>query len=576
VNAVKQMQKLLLFLSLLVFALVGNYFGFQLFFGVNFIFGSIATLVAITRLGLIPGVIIAAIGGSMTLILWGHPYALIILILEAIFVGLLKVRLHDLVRADAVFWLCVGVPLVLLFYASSMGMDVTQTSMIALKQPLNGIFNALIATLIIFAWDTWYRPEKTFSIDNLIQLAIFSAVLIPALILLVEDNRALKTHIETAMLDELKLITSSINKQISNETIEWDILDTSFITEHRHENDSSEQYVNWIIRNEHGIVVQHSTQKKLTEGQTIPMKNDLSLVFSNTNELSAMNRWKEARYRYTQPISKGDRQFSLEIEHDAQTIINDLYTSYVRSMTIVVALIVFAGILAILVGRILSKPIIKLGQATHQMGESIEQGITVLIPHNRFMEVNQLAKEFRLLSCSLNNSIDRLNLLANEDELTGIYNRRQSLKYLHEERKRARRYSSGFSIAFFDIDYFKQINDQFGHAIGDEVLIDLSKLVKTLLRETDSFGRWGGDEFLIIIRHSDLPTTLKVVEKIRQEVEVTKMSSIEKNITISVGVTEFLPEDSIEKLMKRADDALYKSKFEGRNLVRLAVNDGLL
>jgi len=570
------MQKLLLFLSLLVFALVGNYFGFQLFFGVDFIFGSIATLIAITRLGLVSGVIIAAIGGSITLILWGHPYALIILILEAIFVGLLKVRLHDFVRADAVFWLCIGVPLVIFFYAGVMGMDITQTSMIALKQPLNGIFNAIIATLIIFAWDTWCRPEKTFSIDNLIQLAIFAAALIPALILLAADNRALKMHLETAMLDELKLITSSINKQISNKTIEWDLLDTSDITEHSHENDSSEQYVSWIIRNEHGIVVQQSIQQKLAKGEQIPMKNGLFVIYPNSNELSAMNRWKEARYRYIQPISKADRKFSLEIEHDARTIINELYTFHVRSMTIVSALIVFAGVLAILVGRILSKPIIKLGQATHQMGESIEQGITVLIPHNRFMEVNQLAKEFRLLSSSLNKSINRLNSLANEDELTGIYNRRQSLKYLHEERKRARRYNSGFSIAFFDIDHFKQINDQFGHAIGDEVLINLSKLVMTLLRETDSFGRWGGDEFLIILRHSDLATTLKIVEKIRQEVEVAKMSSIDKNITISIGVTEFLPEDSIEKLMKRADDALYKSKFEGRNLVRLAVNDGQL
>jgi len=304
------------------------------------------------------------------------------------------------------------------------------------------------------------------------------------------------------------------------------------------------------------------------------MNNGLSIIFPTPHGLSAMNRWKEARYRYVQPISRADKQFSLEIEHDARTIINELYTFHVRSMTIVSVLVVFVGLLAILVGSILSKPIKKLGQATHQMGVSIEQGITVLIPHNRFMEVNQLAKEFRLLSTLFNKSINRLNSLANEDELTGIYNRRQSLKYLHEERKRARRYNSGFSIAFFDIDHFKQINDNFGHAIGDEVLIDLSKLVMTFLRETDSFGRWGGDEFLIILRHSDWPATLNVVEKIRREVEVSKLSSIDKNITISIGVTEFQPEDSIEKLMKRADDALYKSKFDGRNRVRLSVNDG--
>jgi len=568
------MQKTLLFLTLLAFALTGNYFGFQLFFGVDFIFGSIATLIAITRLGIIPGTLIAVISGSITLMLWGHPYALIILTLEAIFVGMLKVRLHDPVRADAIFWLCIGVPLIILFYAGSMGMDLTQTSMIALKQPLNGIFNALIATLIIFAWDSCYRPEKTFKIDNLIQLSIFSAVLIPTLILLATDNRALKTYLETAMLDELKLISSSINNHISNEAIEWHLLDTSDTTGHSHASESSAQYVSWAIRNEQGIIVQQSHQQKLTEGEKIPMNNGLSIIFPTPHGLSAMNRWKEARYRYVQPISRADKQFSLEIEHDARTIINELYTFHVRSMTIVSVLVVFVGLLAILVGSILSKPIKKLGQATHQMGVSIEQGITVLIPHNRFMEVNQLAKEFRLLSTLFNKSINRLNSLANEDELTGIYNRRQSLKYLHEERKRARRYNSGFSIAFFDIDHFKQINDNFGHAIGDEVLIDLSKLVMTLLRETDSFGRWGGDEFLIILRHSDWPATLNVVEKIRQEVEISKLSSIDKNITISIGVTEFQPEDSIEKLMKRADDALYKSKFDGRNRVRLSVNDG--
>ena len=156
------LNKLSLFFILGILALLGNYLRFPLFFGVDVIFGSIATMIAVVRLGMFPGAIIAMIGGSVTLVFWGHPYALIIFVLEALFVGALWRRLGDPVRTDVIYWMLVGVPLVLLFYAGSMSMEITQAWMIAVKQPLNGIFNVLIATIILVVWDGWRRPHKTF------------------------------------------------------------------------------------------------------------------------------------------------------------------------------------------------------------------------------------------------------------------------------------------------------------------------------------------------------------------------------------------------------------------------------
>ena len=157
-----------------------------------------------------------------------------------------------------------------------------------------------------------------------------------------------------------------------------------------------------------------------------------------------------------------------------------------------------------------------------------------------------------------------LELLSTTDELTKTGNRRYFERKLKEEISRARRYNYPFSLVMFDIDHFKVVNDKHGHAIGDEVLIEYSKLVDSHLREADVFCRVGGEEFMIILPYTLKQDAKDIAEKLRQAIELHKKVV---PITMSFGVVEFEKSDDFESIYKRVDDALYSAKGSGRNMV---------
>jgi len=162
----------------------------------------------------------------------------------------------------------------------------------------------------------------------------------------------------------------------------------------------------------------------------------------------------------------------------------------------------------------------------------------------------------------------KLELLATTDPLTLLYNRRKFDELLRYEIDRDRRYRSNLSLVMCDIDYFKKINDQYGHHIGDKVLIEFVDKISTIIRKTDIFARWGGEEFAILIPGADAKTAVSVAEKIRSAVQATKFT-VDFVVTSSFGVSILMPDDDEESLVKRADNALYKAKANGRNCVEL-------
>lgn len=163
-------------------------------------------------------------------------------------------------------------------------------------------------------------------------------------------------------------------------------------------------------------------------------------------------------------------------------------------------------------------------------------------------------------------NLQEIEKLRNLDHLTSIYNRGKLEIELNKEISRARRYQSPLSVTLFDIDHFKQINDNYGHAIGDQALQSISRLVLNNLRETDIAGRWGGDEFILLLPGIDHEQALNVVEKLRELIENSEFVSNIK-ITCSFGVTSVDKDDTIGTIYKRADQALYKAKHLGRNRV---------
>jgi len=164
-------------------------------------------------------------------------------------------------------------------------------------------------------------------------------------------------------------------------------------------------------------------------------------------------------------------------------------------------------------------------------------------------------------------ALKSLQHMAITDGLTQIFNRKSITDTLDKEISRAIRYEKHLSILLFDIDFFKKVNDQFGHVVGDRVLVELSRTTSEMLRESDAIGRYGGEEFLVVMPETELANAYILATRIRENIEkiVWDFSNVYK-VTISGGVVENFGEDSI-RMIKRADALLYYAKENGRNKI---------
>ncbi|MDO9057312.1 MAG: diguanylate cyclase [Sulfuricurvum sp.] len=161
----------------------------------------------------------------------------------------------------------------------------------------------------------------------------------------------------------------------------------------------------------------------------------------------------------------------------------------------------------------------------------------------------------------------RLLEISITDKLTGLYNRQKIDEKLNEEQRKVNRYRDYYcSIMMIDVDFFKNINDTLGHQEGDSVLRKLAEVMKKSLRETDAIGRWGGEEFIVILPHTSLGEAEQVAGHLRKCVSEYPFESI-GFVTISIGVGEFIYDEEVHECVKRVDAALYKAKESGRNRV---------
>lgn len=157
-----------------------------------------------------------------------------------------------------------------------------------------------------------------------------------------------------------------------------------------------------------------------------------------------------------------------------------------------------------------------------------------------------------------------LEKLSITDKLTNIFNRRKLDEELKSEFDRAVRYRHPLSLLLMDIDYFKKVNDTYGHQVGDYVLQTLAKILKQNIRNSDIVGRYGGEEFMVIAPETNAEEALRLAEKLRQSVEQFTFNDVNK-VTISIGVSELKKEGNPDEMIKTADEALYKAKEQGRN-----------
>ncbi|CAH0350816.1 GGDEF domain-containing protein [Aquabacterium sp. CECT 9606] len=178
------------------------------------------------------------------------------------------------------------------------------------------------------------------------------------------------------------------------------------------------------------------------------------------------------------------------------------------------------------------------------------------------------AEKTRLITAT-----ERVKQIALHDPLTGLFNRQHLQTRIDAERDRVARSGSGFCIALIDLDHFKAINDAHGHHVGDEVLLAFAQQAQAILRETDLIGRWGGEEFVVVMPETDPAQAGTIgLNRLKEALGDADLSARVPalRVTFSAGLAAWQPGESTEQLMQRADQALYQAKAQGRNRAVIA------
>lgn len=171
-----------------------------------------------------------------------------------------------------------------------------------------------------------------------------------------------------------------------------------------------------------------------------------------------------------------------------------------------------------------------------------------------------------------------LFLLSTSDPLTGAYNRRHFMSLMNIEEKRAERYGTHLSLLMLDIDHFKKINDTYGHPMGDEAIKAIAEICRRQVRATDTFCRYGGEEFIVAMPQTDETGATVAAENLRKSISKIELMSDDSRpvrFTVSIGVAQFIGKSTVDQLIECADQALYAAKLGGRNQVKIGTYDSI-
>ena len=232
----------------------------------------------------------------------------------------------------------------------------------------------------------------------------------------------------------------------------------------------------------------------------------------------------------------------------------------------------FSAILALFAWMLFSRSRDERRQAQLGLQARLGQDLLVARLREALTEQQSARQSLEAKSSELEASNHKLSQMAIHDAMTGAFNRGHVQELLRQEVARFARYRQPMCVLLLDIDHFKQVNDRYGHALGDKVLREMSVATLTTLREGDIYGRWGGEEFITVLPNITLQGALEAAERLRTDIAAQRIPTQRADepsigITVSIGVAEVQDSESAEDLVARADAALYQAKASGRNCV---------
>ncbi|MDN5064331.1 sensor domain-containing diguanylate cyclase [Aliarcobacter butzleri] len=373
-------------------------------------------------------------------------------------------------------------------------------------------------------------------------------------------------------------ITYAKDVDKSKNVVAIDVLTDDFATLYKKH--INKDFVNVVIFQENGLVLSSSNKdNSLFEKFFEKNKN-----INDYKELKVVDINKKEYITKIVQLDTLNKQEYIVIFADYEKITEPYLAQTFKLLLtfIIIAFLMFP--IMIYLSGIIIKPIYNL----------VKQSIK--IKNRKYNDVSQIESpilEIALLSASFENMAQSINDYQNSleekvkqrteellvknaellrlsitDNLTKLYNRVKLDKSLQEEMNRSLRYNTNFSIILLDIDYFKKVNDNFGHQIGDEVLIESAQVLSKNIRNVDILGRWGGEEFLVICPETKIEDAIKVASHINAAIKLHKFTTYPNTVTISLGVASFNKDiKNVDDIILNADKALYQAKEEGRDRV---------
>ncbi|MGB7563905.1 MAG: GGDEF domain-containing protein, partial [Prochlorococcaceae cyanobacterium] len=567
-----------------------------LLFGVHLLLGSIVPVLVLLLGGGVRAIPIGLIASLATITLWGHGWAVLTFSAEIIWLTIAlntilnrdgHSRYGHVVVGDVLYWLVLGAPLVFLLYYQVIGIDLPNTTLEALKQGVNGVLNTALAFAIFLAIKTMapVGQERGLSLKDLILAITFLSIAVPSLILTVMSSHELVSSVQDGVLERLDIASDLIIKNVkSNERL----TDNPISTQHD---------INFEVTSNEGI--RYSSNRQLFKD----LRNDYNQATNNTikanslglisprQQMPEMKRWVQSYWARQQTFNAYEingvvKEYSVFVVEAATNNVIELHLASARSLGTLAWILVLGSFLSEVFARFINNqftlmlsPLTRIGTDGHLNTQHLpelklslvtELQDLALIVNQRGEDINRLTNSLQSSNKALEAREQELERLTTVDPLTGCFNRRELFRRLNEEILRGKRSGAGICAIAIDIDFFKTVNDTYGHDVGDQVLVALVEVVRSRLRGTDMLCRTGGEEFVVLLFGSTINAGLRVAESIRtmvKEVRIPTEKGMVK-VTISLGVADWRrDEDTSESLLIRSDLALLEAKRQGRDQV---------
>ena len=392
-----------LLVALAALALAGNWAHVTLFFGVDYLFGSVAVLLGVVWLGPLPAMAVAAVGGLYTLEMWGHPWALVIFVMEAGGVGLLRRRLSNLVLADLAFWLVLGAPLVVALYLGMMGIALPQAGLIALKQPVNGLFNAIIANAVILLLR--YRRQPIAFSEILFNL-FFGVILLMGLALMAFQahtvNRVERQTMATLLAEQTDAVASRLEANPGN-------FDTRpELTNGLRQALNAPNGVG-LLNAEGRFLTRVRLPDWLQQAERRRLRPNLvGLLPPEGQGLPTMVRWKQAFFAHSESVRLANGAREILVTRPAGPMVQQLARVNLEGHAALSAIALLGSLLAFFLARALANPFERLQMKVQDLPERIQRGEATPIPNSALRELDDLGSAFQAMTESLGTSFREL------------------------------------------------------------------------------------------------------------------------------------------------------------------------